>query len=87
MQCIQDNGAGGFDVVIPQPVDITQCVHIATSNAEYNAIMQTSTFDFELYGINPETILSVLGFGFAFIILMWSFGYTIGVATGVIKKV
>lgn len=86
MQCIQDNGAGGFDVVTPQPTDITQCVHIATSNAEYNAIMQSSTFDFELYGINPDSILSVLGFGFAFIILMWSIGFAVGVSVGVIKK-
>jgi hypothetical protein len=43
--------------------------------------------DFALLGIDPETIAKVWAWGFGSVMSMWGFGYTIGVATGLVNKV
>jgi hypothetical protein len=42
--------------------------------------------DFALLGIDSATVLAVWGWGFASVVLAWSFGYVIGVAVDVIRK-
>jgi hypothetical protein len=37
-------------------------------------------------GVNSGDILQAYGWGFGVVVLMWSFGYAIGVACDVVKK-
>lgn len=43
--------------------------------------------DYALLGIDAATILYVWTWGFGSVLLMWFFGFTIGVATTTIRKV
>ena len=50
-------------------------------------VQEATGQDLAILGVTPEAIASVFGWGFATIILMWSFGFAIGSAINVIRKI
>ena len=43
--------------------------------------------DLELYGITPQSVTEVFGWGLAAVLLMWSIGYGVSAAVTVIRKI
>lgn len=78
-------GTDDLRVVLPSPPDFTACQFVALTPQEFQlATGQAPAFD--SLGITPAEILAVFGWAFAAVILFWFFGFVIGVASDVIKK-
>lgn len=50
-------------------------------------VQEATGQDLAILGVTPEAIASVFGWGFAAIILMWSFGFAVGSAINVIRRI
>lgn len=70
----------------------TNISDLGTVTNVFNIPVASPTFgtcqvlDFSQYDINPANVLYVTSWGLGFLLLMWSMGFAIGIATGVIKK-
>lgn len=88
---------GDLRATTTQPTDFSGCEYVAVDSFEWTALntnteepVDPSTplaIDFALYGITPEMILFVLSWGMGYLMLMWSFGYTVGVVKDTVKKI
>lgn len=50
-------------------------------------VQEATGQDLAILGVTPEAIASVFGWGFAAILLMWSFGFAVGSAINVIRRI
>lgn len=76
MQCISIQGG----TVQPLPTCSPGDLVILT-------VQEATGQDLAILGVTPESIASVFGWGFAAIILMWSFGFAVGSAINVIRRI
>lgn len=52
-----------------------------------SSLSLAETLDPALLGITPQGVLKVYSWGFGAVLVMWLIGYSIGLATGLIRKV
>ncbi len=76
MQCISIQGG----IVQPLPTCSPGDLVILT-------VQEATGQDLAILGVTPEAIASVFGWGFAAILLMWSFGFAVGSAINVIRRI
>ena len=76
MQCISIQGG----TVQPLPTCSPGDLVILT-------VQEATGQDLAILGVTPEAIASVFGWGFAAILLMWSFGFAVGSAINVIRRI
>lgn len=81
--CVHSDMSGNLVFSNPQPSDVTQCMALVPSGAEWGAQVSQGL---ELVGVNAPDILYVFSWAFGVVILFWSLGWAVGVGVSMLKK-
>lgn len=76
MFCVTVDGTGAVVAAVPTE----------TSACENLILISVDEFAGAYSQITPQEVLTSFSWGFGVVVLFWSFGYAVGVATGMIRK-